>query len=289
MRQVAMDWDKVKHEYETTDIKLKELAAKYDVKPGTLRSHKSREHWQRNATKSVATQKRNVATQPENVATKKVVEKIEQADLPDKRKLFALNYLRTHNATQAYIDAYHSAYSTAMVEGSKLLRNPKVDKLLKELRKEQEGDLYLTANDVLLRYAEQAFADVRNVVEFKSVKKLRWSKVYTKKGDHIDSGGKKFKYVPWIDPQTGEQGYYYEHQLRLKDSSKIDTSNIKSIRIDKGEPVVELVDTQKALKELLDRLPEPQNMNPQQDKFLQAIIKSKLEENEGDNSSNAEK
>jgi phage terminase small subunit len=41
----------------------------------------------------------------------------------------------------------------------------------------------------------------------------------------------------------------------LKDSNEIDTSNVKSIRINDGEAVVEMYDKQKAMKELLNRLP----------------------------------
>lgn len=63
-----MNWEKIRNEYESTNMTLKTLAEKYGVKDSTLRSRKNREKWQRND----ATQhKKNVATLKKNVATPK--------------------------------------------------------------------------------------------------------------------------------------------------------------------------------------------------------------------------
>ena len=53
-------WEEIKLEYETTDITLKDLAEKHDVKLGTLKSRKSRESWERVATVASATPKKPV-------------------------------------------------------------------------------------------------------------------------------------------------------------------------------------------------------------------------------------
>ncbi|MFH5810290.1 hypothetical protein [Companilactobacillus sp. FL22-1] len=50
---------------------------------------------------------------------------------------------------------------------------------------------------------------------------------------------------------TGKQFYYYENVIRLRSNDEIDASNIKSIRIDKGDAIVEMYDKQKALATLL--------------------------------------
>lgn len=57
-----MDWEKIKKEYETTDLTLKALAEKHNVKIGTLKSRKSREGWVRVSTKKDATRVKEVAT-----------------------------------------------------------------------------------------------------------------------------------------------------------------------------------------------------------------------------------
>lgn len=66
-----VDWKQIRQEFETTDILLKDLAAKYDLKEGTVRSRKNREGWQRVATQDNATQREcnatwDVATPPES-------------------------------------------------------------------------------------------------------------------------------------------------------------------------------------------------------------------------------
>lgn len=56
------NWDDIQKEWESSEITLKDLAEKHDVKDSTIRSRKNREKWKRgNATKS-ATQRNSVAT-----------------------------------------------------------------------------------------------------------------------------------------------------------------------------------------------------------------------------------
>ncbi len=57
-----MNWEKIKQEWETSNITFKELADKHNIKASTIRSRKNREKWQRNATKKNATQRKDVAT-----------------------------------------------------------------------------------------------------------------------------------------------------------------------------------------------------------------------------------
>ncbi|CAJ1187512.1 hypothetical protein CPR19079_NPKGKJFF_01063 [Companilactobacillus paralimentarius] len=147
-------------------------------------------------------------------------------------------YLQRFNATWAYQKAYEVGYESAMVNGSKMLRNTKVKKQLSILKKQQVSDLYFDATDVIKKYIQQANADVTDVVDFKTV---------------------------------GKQGFYYENVVQLKDSNEIDTSNIKSVRIDKGEPVVEMYDKQKALDSLSKLIgTDDDNVNEQRIRKLKA-------------------
>lgn len=250
-------------------MKYKDIAAKYDVSINTVKSWKKRNGWVRGAPKQ-----KSVHPKSEKVAPKKEIpavrELLEDTDLNDKQKAFCIYYLQRYNATWAYQKAYGGNYETALRAGPRLLGNVGVKNYLAELKKQQSQDLYATANDILLRYLKQATSDVTDVLSFKTKKRLVYYKIHDKDGPYEDAGG-KFRYEPKIDPETGEQAYYYEHLITLKDSKDIDTSNIKSIRIDKGEPVVEMEDRQKAMQILLDRLPEPEVSDDSTTSLLRAL------------------
>ena len=194
-------------------------------------------------------------------------------ELTDKQKAFCMYYLQRYNATWAYQKAYDVDYDTANKLANRMMVNDGIKKQLTELKKQQSAELYATANDIMLNYLKQAHSDVTDVLEFKAVKRLKWNKVPDDTGEYEDMNG-HYRLDPKIDPETGEQAFYYENQVLLKDSNEIDTSNIKSIRIDKGEVVVEMYDKQKAMKELLERLPEPDNSVADDDGFIQAIEKA---------------
>ena len=255
-------------------MKYKDIAKKYGVALSTVKSWKTRNKWQRNN----ATKKKSMHTKVKSTRTKqeKVAPALPPPELPDsdelndKQKAFCLYYLQRYNATWAYQQAFGGSYQSANSLGPRLLVNVSIKNYLAELKKQQSQELYATANDILLRYLKQATSDVTDVLSFKTEKHLIYYKIHDKDGPYEDAGG-KFRYEPKIDPETGEQAYYYEHLITLKDSSKIDTSNIKSIRIDKGEPVVEMEDRQKAMQILLDRLPEPEVSDDSTASLLRAL------------------
>lgn len=267
--------DEAKLDY-LAGMKYKDIAEKYNVALSTVKSWKTRNGWQRTkkAKKGTRTKPKSTRTKVKKVARSRSPDLLEELadndELTDKQKAFCMYYLQRYNATWAYQKAYDTDYETATASGSRMLGNVKVKEQLAKLKKQQSMDLYADANDILLKYLQQATADITDVLEFKSVKKLKWSKVHDPEGDYEDDAG-AYRLDPWIDPQTGEQGYYYETIIVLKDSSEIDTANIKSVRIDKGQPVVEMYDKQTAMRELLDRLPEPDNSIADDDGFIKAI------------------
>ena len=255
-------------------MKYKDIAKKYGVALSTVKSWKTRNKWQRNN----ATKKKSMHTKVKSTRTKqeKVAPSLPPPELPDsdglndKQKAFCLYYLQRYNATWAYQKAYGGSYEKAHSNAARMMANDGIKKYLTELKKQQSQDLYATANDILLRYLNQATSNVTDVLSFRTEKHLAYYKVRDKNGPYEDGGG-NFRYVPKIDPETGEQAYYYEHLITLKDSKDIDTSNIKSIRIDKGEPVVEMEDRQKAMQILLDRLPEPEVNDESTNSLLAAL------------------
>lgn len=255
-------------------MKYKDIAKKYGVALSTVKSWKTRNKWQRNN----ATKKKSMHTKVKSTRTKqeKVAPSLPPPELPDsdglndKQKAFCLYYLQRYNATWAYQKAYGGSYENALAHGSRMVGNGRIKSYLTKLKKQQSQDLYATANDILLRYLNQATSNVTDVLSFRTEKHLAYYKVRDKNGPYEDGGG-NFRYVPKIDPETGEQAYYYTNIVKLKDSSEIDTSNIKSIRIDKGEPVVEMEDRQKAMQILLDRLPEPEVNDGSTNSLLAAL------------------
>ncbi|TGY55481.1 terminase [Ligilactobacillus murinus] len=241
-------------------MKYKDIATKYGVSLNTVKSWKSRNGWARDATtkKGAHKKKKRVHTKKQKVAQARIPdvidELVENDELKDRQKAFCLYYLQRYNATWAYQQAYGVSYKSARTLGPKMLANVGIKKQLTELKKQQSAELYATANDIMLNYLKQAHSDVTDVLEFKTVKRLKWNKVPDDTGEYEDANG-HYRLDPKIDPATGEQAFYYENLVLLKDSNEIDTSNIKSIRINDGEAVVEMYDKQKAMKELLDRLP----------------------------------
>ncbi|ABK62663.1 terminase small subunit [Clostridium novyi] len=55
--------------------------------------------------------------------------------LTDKQKLFCKNYLKTGNATEAYMRAYKCTSKTANSNGSKLLSNDKIKAYIDEIER----------------------------------------------------------------------------------------------------------------------------------------------------------
>ena len=255
-------------------MKYKDIAKKYGVALSTVKSWKTRNKWQRNN----ATKKKSMHTKAKSTRTKqkKVAPSLPPPELPasdelnDKQKAFCLYYLQRYNATWAYQKAYGGSYENALAHGSRMVGNGRIKSYLTKLKKQQSQELFATANDILLRYLNQATSNITDVLSFRTEKHLAFYKVRDKNGPYEDSNG-RFRYVPRIDPETGEQAYYYENIVELKDSSEIDTSNVKSIRIDKGEPVVEMEDRQKAMQILLDRLPEPEVNDGSTNSLLAAL------------------
>lgn len=127
----------------------------------------------------------------------------ENKDLTEKQKMFSLYYLQCFNATWAYQKSYHCGYDTAMTNGSKMLRNTKIRNQLTVLKKQQSADLYLDLNDIIMRYIQQANSDIKDIIDFKTVKKLAWSEIYDDAGPYEDVAG-HYRYAPKIDPETGE-------------------------------------------------------------------------------------
>ncbi|MGR8824433.1 terminase small subunit [Leuconostoc mesenteroides] len=212
---------------------LSDIAEKYDVSVGTVRSWKSR-HW----TSNVATKTQRVAKKVAiKKATEKAIDKLNDSELTEKQKSFVLEYLRIYNATQAYINVYDCTYQTAKTNGSILLTNTNIQNEIKRLRKAKLQELSVDAFDLMEDMVIEARADIGDYIDFGKYDML-----------HIDSEG-DVKLDTEDKPEI-----FHKSWAQFKDKNKIDTKPIKSIKMGKDGPVIELHDRNKARDKLLELL-----------------------------------
>ncbi|WP_061827086.1 terminase small subunit [Latilactobacillus sakei] len=253
--------DEAKKDY-LAGMKYKDIAEKYDVSINTIKSWKQRNNWQRGPTqKGVHTKNKKGAHKVDKVAPKIVKELSANDGLNDQQKMFCLYYLQRFNATWAYMQAYDVDYRTANVNGPRLLGNASVRKQVDKLRDEIASDLMLTADDIAKQYAKQAFSDIGDYVEFKT----EMEQVMALYGPMVDKDK---------NPVMQKRSRVY-----LKDDEDVDTSLIKSVKVGKDGPVVELYDKQKAMDALMNYVGEKQTLKGQ---LMQAQI-DRLKIQNGDN------
>ena len=253
------NWDKIREEFEASDITMKDLADKHGVKASTLRSRKNREGWSRDEPKKATQQtKKNVATQrnkKKSVATQKVIEEFnESSDLNERQKQFCLLYLKYFNATKAYKEAYGVDYATANANGSRLLANASVKEELSRLKKAQRSDLYLESLDIKRQWAKQAFADITDFVEFGTEEVA----VFT--DDDIPLFDEKGQ------PITRKRSFIY-----FKNPEELDGTLIEEAKMGRDGPVIKLYDKQKAMDRLIEFLVDEDIVDEADDGFIEAL------------------
>ena len=253
------NWDKIREEFEASDITMKDLADKHGVKASTLRSRKNREGWSRDEPKKAAQQtKKNVATQrnkKKSVATQKAIEEFnESSDLNDKQKQFCLLYLKYFNATKAYKEAYGCSYATANTNGSALLADTRIKEELSRLKKAQRSDLYLESLDIKRQWAKQAFADIKDFVDFG-----------TKEVTLFDDEG-----LPVFN-ENGEPTKVKKSYIYFKDPEELDGSLIQEAKMGRDGPVIKLYDKQKAMDRLIEFLIDEDIVDEVDDGFIEAL------------------
>ena len=229
-----MNWEEIRKEYETSNITLKVLADKHDIKLGTLKSRKSREGWERDATKKDATQPKKDATLKEDAQqpNSEIVESlVESEGLTDKQRLFCMYYVKTFNATQSAIKAGY-APDSAHVEGSRLLRNAKVSGEIKRIKAEMTNGVFIDAMDVLKVYVKIAFADITDYAVF---------------------GKKEVPVIGMMGPIEDEDGNPVMQEVNyvdFKESTAVDGSIITEVKKGKDGVSIKLADKMKALDKL---------------------------------------
>ena len=213
-------------------LKLVEIANQLGVAEGTVRSWKNRYKWAGdNATlqrskRNVAKNSKTLIKNKESPVAHEVESVMKNTELTDKQQLFCIYYIRCFNATKAYQKAYGCNYTTAMSEGSKHLRNPKIKEEIFRLKQERLNREFLSESDIFQKYMDIAFADITDYVEF---------------------GNGSFN-----DPETGE-GVSYSF-VNLKDSKTVDGTIVSEVSKGREGAKIKLADRMKALQWLTDHM-----------------------------------
>lgn len=151
-------------------MKMVDIASQLDCSAATIRTWKNRYKWDADGNETFQNEsetKRNVSeeTGEEKAVANEVKQVMQNTDLTDKQQLFCIYYIRCFNATKAYQKAYGCDYTTAMSEGSKCLRNPKIKAEIFRLKQERLNREFLSESDIFQKYMDIAFADINDFVD----------------------------------------------------------------------------------------------------------------------------
>lgn len=236
-------------------MKYKDIAEKYGTTINTVKSWKKRYSWDRKkgAHKNVkgCTQNKKVApisAEPTDDGTK---ETLQNGELTSEQQMFCIYYSRTFNATQSYQKAYGCKYETAMVEGCKHLRKPKIIEEINRLKEIKRQQIVASTDDLVEMNMRIAFADV---------------------GDYLSFGQEERDVM--VKDENGQDVTLKKvvNAVRLKESSEVDTQLIQEIKEGKNGVSIKLADRGKAL----DWLTRYFNLNPM-DRHKQEFDRQKME------------
>ncbi|WP_286080637.1 terminase small subunit [Parablautia intestinalis] len=248
-------------------LKLIEIAKRLELPEGTVRRWKSTYKWDnersdKNSERS--NRNKHIKKNKEKAVASGISQEAEPPDLTDKQRLFCCLYVKCFNATKAYQKAYGCSYETAMVEGSKTLRNPKIKNEIQRLKQNRLNREMLSEADVFQKYMDIAFADITDYVEFGR--------------ETVPVMG---AYGPVIlkDEETGTKIEMKKeiNVIRLKESTEVDGTLISEVKQGKEGTSIKLADRMKALQWISDHM----DLATEEQRAKIAVLKSQVvQENE---------
>lgn len=153
---------------------------------------------------------------PETELLPEEIETLNNEELTEKQRLFCLYYVRWFNATKAYRKVYDCDYTTAMTNGSMLLRNTKIQEHIQAIKDAKIKQAMYTAEDFFQKMMDIAYSDATDFLSF---------------------GRRK-------DKKTGLEYNYVD----FLDSSEIDGTLIQEVKQGKDGCSIKLVSKEFALK-----------------------------------------
>ncbi|MCR0294005.1 terminase small subunit [[Clostridium] innocuum] len=224
-RQRSPSRDEAKRMYLDSKGKmlLKDIAKAVGKQDTQIRRWKSLDHWDEELKGNVTIPKDNVTKQnngiekpPKTELLPEEIETLNNEELTEKQRLFCLYYVRWFNATKAYRKVYDCDYTTAMTNGSMLLRNTKIQEHIQAIKDAKIKQAMYTAEDFFQKMMDIAYSDVTDFLSF---------------GRRInEETGLEYNYVDFLD------------------SSEVDGTLIQEVKKGKDGCSIKLVRKEFALK-----------------------------------------
>ena len=252
-RQRSPSRDEAKRMYLDSKGKmlLKDIAKAVGKQDTQIRRWKSLDHWDEESKGNVTIPKDNVTKQnngiekpPKTELLPEEIETLNNEELTERQRLFCLYYVRWFNATKAYQKAYRCDYTTAMVNGCKLLSNPKIKEHIQAIKDAKIKQAMYTAEDFFQKMMDIAYSDATDFLSF---------------------GRRK-------DKKTGLEYNYVD----FLDSSEIDGTLIQEVKQGKDGCSIKLVSKEFALKWLDKHYSEATDLQKAQIEQLRAQTEKKL-------------
>ena len=248
-RQRSPSRDEAKRMYLDSKGKmlLKDIAKAVGKQDTQIRRWKSLDHWDEELKGNVTIPKDNVTKQnngiekpPKTELLPEEIETLNNEELTEKQRLFCLYYVRWFNATKAYRKVYDCDYTTAMTNGSMLLRNTKIQEHIQAIKDAKIKQAMYTAEDFFQKMMDIAYSDVTDFLSF---------------GRRInEETGLEYNYVDFLD------------------SSEVDGTLIQEVKQGKDGCSIKLVSKEFALKWIDKHYSEATELQ----KAQLAVLKSKV-------------
>lgn len=224
-RQRSPSRDEAKRMYLDSKGKmlLKDIAKAVSKRDSDIRKWKSLDKWDEELKGNAPIAKGNAPKQnngikkpPKTELLPEEIETLNNEELTERQRLFCLYYVRWFNATKAYRKVYDCDYTTAMTNGSMLLRNTKIQEHIQAIKDAKIKQAMYTAEDFFQKMMDIAYSDATDFLSF---------------GRRInEKTGLEYNYVDFLD------------------SSEVDGTLIQEVKQGKDGCSIKLVRKEFALK-----------------------------------------
>ena len=266
--------------------KLKDIAEQLGVPAGTVRRWKCTDKWEVSANVQEANanaeseRSYNARANARNRRRNRPVTVEIQPDAPEekpglteKQGLFCIFYVRSFNATKAYMKAYGVDAKTAGSAGYRLLKNVEIRQEIEHLKQNRLNRELFSEADIFQKYMDIAFSDITDYLTF---------------GQKEVPVMGAFGPIKVEDPDTGEKVPVTKivNVVQFRESDEVDGTLISEVKQGRDGASIKLSDRMKALNWLADHMdfatPEQKAKVRKLEAETERIQRSGAPENEDD-------